>query len=213
MQAIRSVPDPIERLLRICYFLDKYEGRPDTWVTACPECPPGEWDSAVVGRWFAAKAVSQGVKPTSALRTYVKRPAARLIGRPGYEPASEIPCWSFREGSTETRAVEDRNIDSRADRMYTVTLWAHVLLDGSVIAYEPPPVKMRGPDRQVNGPGTITPSALSEHALVLMAGLLGLTDDLPGMKVRHQEIAYGGLHEMGRHLDRAYIDDYGRPIR
>lgn len=56
------------------------------------------------------------------------------------------------------------------------------------------------------------PTGLNEQGLVLMAALLGLTDERPGLKARHRPINYGtGTREMQRGLDRLYVDDYGRP--
>lgn len=221
IDAIRRNPDPVERLVRIAWFLDNYEGRADAWATACPEYPRGRWDSAAVGRWFAAKADALGVPPTAALPTYVACPAPRLtlmLGMPGYDRGPDIPCWSFRDGSTETRTVrpESRMNDSSSEP-YTVTEWAHVLRDGRVVTYAGPPVKRRfgraNPRDDVAGTETIRPSALSEHALVLMAALLGLTDERPGLTVRYEERSYGGIQELQRTLDQVYVDDYGRPRR
>lgn len=157
IDAIKGKPDAIERLVRIAWFLDKYEGREGAWTAACPEYPRGRWDSAAVGRWFAAKADALGVKPTAALQTYVARPAGRLIlmlGMPGYDRGPDIPCWSFREGSTETRTVrpESRMNDSSSEP-YTVTEWARVLRDGRVVTYTPRH-SSRGADP---GPGMMLP--------------------------------------------------------
>ena len=219
IDAIKAKPDPIERLLRIAWFLDKYEGREDAWTTVCPEHPRGRWDSAAVGRWFAAKADALGVQPTAELATYVARPAGRLtlmLGMPGYDRGPGLPCWSFREGSTQTRTVTpDSRMNDSSSEPYTVTEWAHVLRDGGVVTYHGPPVKPRTgrpkPRDDVAGTETIRPSGLNEHALVLMASLLGLTDERPGLKVRSKPFTYGGLRETRRDLDRIYVDDYGRP--
>lgn len=217
IDAIKGKPDPVERLVRIAWFLDKYEGRDDAWTATCPEYPRGRSDSAAVGRWFAAKADALGVQPTAALQTYVARPAGRLtlmLGMPGYDRGPDIPCWSFREGSTETRTVrpESRMNDSSSEP-YTVTEWAHVLRDGRVVTYHGPPVKPRlNKSRDdVAGTETLRPSGLNEHALVLMAALLGLTDERPGLKVRHVPRTYGGILGAQRNLDQIYVDDYGRP--
>lgn len=217
INAIKAKPDPVERLVRIAWFLDKYEGREDAWTAACPEHPRGRWDSAAVGRWFAAKADALGVQPTAELATYVARPGGRLtlmLGMPGYDRGPGLPCWSFREGSTQTRTVrpESRMNDSSSEP-YTVTEWAHVLRDWRVVTYHVPPMKARTgrphPRHDVAGPETLRPSGLNEHALVLMAALLGLTDERPGLKVKPR--TYGGLRETQRNLDRIYVDDYGRP--
>jgi hypothetical protein len=219
IDAIKGKPDPVERLVRIAWFLDKYECREDTWTAACPEYPRGRRDSAAVGRWFAAKADTLGVKPTAALQTYAARPAGRLtlmLGMPGYDRGPDIPCWSFREGSTDTQTFrpESRMNDSSSEP-YTVTEWAHVLCDGRVVTYHGPPLKPRtgrpDPRRDVAGTETLRPSGLNEHALVLMAALLGLTDERPGLKVRHEPQTYGGIRGMQRNLGQLYVDDYGRP--
>ena len=216
VDAIRGKPDPIERLLRIAWFLNRYEGRKDAWQAACPEHPKDRWDSAAVGRWFVAKADVLGVKPTAALQTYVARPGGRLslmLGMPGYDPGPDIPCWSFREGSTETRTVrpESRMSDS-SNEPYTITEWAHIMRDGRVVTYHGPPMKPRtgrpNPRNDVAGNEIIRPSGLNEHALVLMAALLGLTDERPGLKVRYEPPTYEGIRGMKHNL---YVDDYGRP--
>jgi len=204
ISTIRTIADPIERLLRIAYFLDKYEGNPDTWATVCPEYPPGRWDSVAVGRWFAAKARSQGIGPTSVLQTYIKRPGGWPLGKPTYVPDKRIPCWSFREGSTEITTHEDPDLDS-SERTYTVTEWANVLLDGQVVTYKLPEA-FGG----MTGPETITLTGLNLHALILMAALLGLTDDRPGLKPVDRGLSLKSSREVIRDLDRHYIDDYGR---
>jgi hypothetical protein len=216
---IKGKPEAVERLLRIAWFLDKYEGRADAWEVTCPEYPKGRWDSAAVGRWFAAKAGAVGVSPTAALRTYVARPAARLslmLGASGYDSGPDIPCWSFREGSTETRTVTpDVRMSDSLSEPYTVTEWAHVLRDGRVVTYDPPPLKPRGgprPRHDVAGTETMRPTGLNEQGIILMAALLGLTDERPGLKVRDRPVSYGtSTREMQRGLDRLYFDDYGRP--
>ena len=219
IDAVKTKPDPIERLLRIAWFLDKYEGRQDAWKAACPEYPRGAWDSAAIGRWFAARAVALGVKPTKMLPTYVARPVARLtlmLGAPGYDSGPDIPCWAFREASTDIRTVKPR--DARFDNFtepYDVTQWAHVLRDGRVVTYDPPPLKARGGPRardDVAGTEILRPTGLNETGIVLMAALLDLTDERPGLKVKHRPINYGsGTRDMMRNLDRTYVDDYGRP--
>ena len=67
-----------------------------------------------------------------------------------------------------------------------MTEWSHVLRDGRVVHYAPPPLKLCGgprPRHDVAGRETIAPTGLNAHALVLMAALLGLTDERPGLKV------------------------------
>lgn len=198
VDAIKEKPDPLERLLRIAWFLDKYEGRTDAWQAVRPRYPRGQWDSAAVGRWFAAKAEALGVKPGRRLQTYIARPAAQLVlllGMPGYVPGPEIPCWSFEEGSTETRTVTpDCRMSDTLARPYTVAEWAYVLRDGSVVIYEPAPGKPRsGPKPRIDVSGTekIRPTGLNEHALIQMAVLLSMTDQRPGLKVKHKPLSYG----------------------
>lgn len=218
IDTIRRMPDPVERLLRVTWFLDKYEGREDTWESACPEYPRGGWDSAAVGRWFAAKADALGVGPTASLKTYVARPAAQLtllLGMAGYNPGPDIPCWSFRNGSTWTRAVTpDSRMSDSSTEPYMVTEWAHVLRDGRVVTYAGPPLKPRGgprPRMDVAGLETLRPSGLNEHALVLMAALLGMTDERPGLKAKYVRPGYAGIRESMLSMDLAYVDEYGRP--
>ena len=160
------------------------------------------------------------MKPTAALPTYVARPAARLalmLGAPGYESGPDIPCWSLREGATEIRtATPDGRMDGGIlDEPYTVTQWAHILRDGRVVTYDPPPLKSRGGPRtreDVAGTEIMRPTGLNEGGIVLMAALFGLTDERPGLKAKPKPINYGsGTREMMRNLDRAYVDDYGRP--
>jgi hypothetical protein len=220
IEAILDKPDPFERLLRIAWFRDSYEGRPEAWQAACPEIPEGRWDSAALGRWFAAKADALGVGPTASLVTYVARPAAQLLlllRMPGYDPGPAIPCWSFREGSTTTRTVTpDVTRSDSFTEPYTVTEWAHILRDGRVVTYDPPPSNPRGGPRprfDVAGTEALRPTGLNLHAVVLMATLLGMTDARPGLKKKQAPLSYGGLRESMRNMDRAYVDDYGRARR
>jgi hypothetical protein len=200
LQAIREKPDPVERLVRTVWFLANYEGPEDAWGLICPEYPRGQWDSAAVGHWFAGTAGSLGVKPTQMLATYVPRPAAQLfllLGMPGYDPGPDIPCWSFKEGATETRTVtpETRMSDTSSEP-YQVTEWAYVLRDGQVVTYHLPRGKPRGGPRpriDTAGREKLRPTGLNEHAIIQMAVLLDMTDQRPGLK-KYQPITYGRRH-------------------
>lgn len=83
------------------------------------------------------------------------------------------------------------------------------------MTYDPPPFKPRGgprPRHDVAGTEIMRPTGLSENGIVLMAALLGLTDERPGLKAKPPPNTYGtGTWEAMRGLDRAYVDDYGRP--
>ena len=78
---------------------------------------------------------------------------------------------------------------------YTVTEWAHIMRDGRcVVTYHDTPMKPRtgrpNPRNDVSGTEIIRPSGLNEHALVLMAALLCLTNERPGLKVRYEPPTY-----------------------
>jgi len=63
----------------------------------------------------------------------------------------------------------------------------------------------------VAGLETIAPSGLNEHALVLMARILGMTNGHPGLQPKRRGLAYGGLRE-SMHSD-SHLDDYGRRVK
>jgi hypothetical protein len=209
VDGIGATPDPIERLLRVAYFTDRYGSHKNAWVKMCPEYEKDAWDSAAVGRWFARKAQTLGVPPTSSLNVYRFYPLGLLAGKLEFRPKGELPCWSFREGSTKTRSATDTTADS--DRYYTVTEWAHILLDGRVVAYQVPRHRVHGLDDYEASRERILPSGLNRRALILMAALLSLTNDVPGLSPapRQQPQLFG------RALYRNFqpgIDDYGRRI-
>ena len=200
LEAIRERPDPVERLVRIAWFLDNCEAPEDAWNLACPEYPRGQWDSAAVGRWFATAAGRLGFRPTRMLPTYIPRPAARLfllLGMPGYDPGPDIPCWSFEEGSTESRLVTPNVTKRHVQRAYQVTEPACVLYDGRVVTYHSPGGKPRyGPRPRIDTAGReeLRAAGLNQHALVQMAVLLGMTDQLPGLKKKYKPINYTRRH-------------------
>jgi hypothetical protein len=205
---IRAAADPVERLLRVSRYHDKYEAESDTWALACPEWPPGGWDSAAVGRWFAARATSTGVQPTSELLTYVKRPRTLLARTLQYEPGAALPRWSFKKGSAELKTISD------LEGSYTIPQWAHVLLDGQVVTWDPPPRKSlhnRSRTSIVTGPERIAPTELSMGALVLMARILGMSDDNPGLPPKRRYIESIGFREAIH--SNSHLDDYGSPLR
>ena len=88
IDAIKAKPDPVERLLRISWFLDKYEGRLVCLADACPEYQEGRWDSAAVGHWFPARADALGVEPTSALQHLPAPPGRATTPYPRHVPAT-----------------------------------------------------------------------------------------------------------------------------
>jgi hypothetical protein len=187
LEAIREKPDPVERLVRIAWFLNNFEAPGDAWSLACPEYPRGQWDSAAVGLWFAATANGLGVQPARMLPTYIPRPAAQLfllLGMPGYDPGPDIPCWSFDEGAA---VAPDTTRSGTSSGPYQVTEPACVLYDGRVVTYHSPGgIPRYGPWHRPRvdtaGREKLRPAGLNEHALIQMAKLLGMTDQRPGLK-------------------------------
>jgi len=171
---MRAIADPIERLLRIAWYQENFEGLADDWHTVCPEYSPDGWDSVAVGRWFAVRAIDQGI-PTRAERIGIKRPLSTMFGnRAKYNVGPEIRSWSFRSRQ------QHKN-------------WPGVILsDGSVVQLRQGQADYTATsDRDYTIVESITPARLDMNALILMAEALGLTVDRPGLRRIQHPFVYG----------------------
>jgi hypothetical protein len=169
---MRALADPTERLLRIAWYQDNFDGLSADWGIVCPEYTQDNWDSAAVGRWFAARAASLGIPPT-VMRMGMKRPFSTMFGhRAKYSPGTEISYWSLPR--SRYRASLD---------------WVgEILPDGRVVRLE------RCHTDYPSTPGVSTvvkeirSANLNMNALILMAEMLKLTVDKPGLRRKKKSL-------------------------